>query len=189
MTTREATGLLPRADALITGDYVRRLSDRVAVTAFGAIQWPWLLRSLSGGSRAAKAALLRRLQLAPDALPHLGSWKADTGLLELIVDHIAEQRPGMVVEFGAFKKALRDYIDGLLDHGTMLNAADPFVDVLQDAGCKVFLFPADPTVEAVAAHVAGIAEGLLHSVDRADGAAVVAVRLSETHVNGASWIA
>ena len=109
--------------------------------------------------------------------------------VEVDVEAPAVDERGMVVEFGAFKKALRDYIDGLLDHGTMLNAADPFVDVLQDAGCKVFLFPADPTVEAVAAHVAGIAEGLLHSVDRADGAAVVAVRLSETHVNGASWIA
>lgn len=100
MTTREATGLLPRADALITGDYVRRLSDRVAVAAFGAIQWPWLLRSLRGGRRADKRALLERLDLPPDALPHLGSWKADMGLLMLIVDHVFAHRPRLVVEFG-----------------------------------------------------------------------------------------
>lgn len=102
MTSREATGYLPR-EIMLGDDRVHRhtLSDRAWVLAFGAIQWPWLLRSLSGGPRAAKAALLRRLQLPPDALPHLGSWKADAGLLGLIVDHIEEARPRIVVEFGA----------------------------------------------------------------------------------------
>jgi predicted O-methyltransferase YrrM len=100
MTTREATGLLSRADAVITGDYVRKLSDRLAVAAFGLIQWPWLLASLDGGRRADKRALLERLDLPPDALPHLGSWKADTGLLTLLVDHVLTQRPRRIVEFG-----------------------------------------------------------------------------------------
>jgi hypothetical protein len=66
----------------------------------GAIQWPWLLRSLSGGSRAAKRALLDRLGLPQDALPNLGSWKADTGLLTLVAEHILAARPARVVEFG-----------------------------------------------------------------------------------------
>jgi predicted O-methyltransferase YrrM len=100
MTTRDLTGLLPRADALVTGDYARRLPDRLAVIAFGALQWPWLLRGLHGGRRADKAALLDRLELPADALPHLGSWKADMGLLTLLVDHIFERRPALVVEFG-----------------------------------------------------------------------------------------
>lgn len=100
MTTREVTGLLPRGDALVTGDYARKLSDRLAVTAFGALQWPWLLRSLHGGRRADKAALLARLDLPADALPHLGSWKADMGLLNLLVDHVFAHRPQLIVEFG-----------------------------------------------------------------------------------------
>jgi predicted O-methyltransferase YrrM len=101
MTTREATSLLPRAaDAAVIGDYARSLSEWAAVLAFGAIQWPWLLKSLNGGTLAEKRALLDRLELPHDALPHLGSWKADTGLLKLLVDHIETHRPQLVVEFG-----------------------------------------------------------------------------------------
>jgi predicted O-methyltransferase YrrM len=101
MTSREATSLLPRsADTAVIGDYARSLSDWATVVAFGAIQWPWLLRSLHGGTLAQKHALLDRLDLPYDALPYLGSWKADTGLLTLIVDHILAERPRLVVEFG-----------------------------------------------------------------------------------------
>ena len=101
MTTREATGLLSRPIP-IEGikEYGRSFGDRMAVLAFGAIQWPWLLRSLYGGTLAQKHALLDRLPLPHDSLPYLGSWKADTGLLTLPVDHILEKRPKLVVEFG-----------------------------------------------------------------------------------------
>nr|WP_279614714.1 class I SAM-dependent methyltransferase [Sphingomicrobium astaxanthinifaciens] len=44
--------------------------------------------------------------MAPDALPNLGSWKADTGFLHLIVDHILEHRPQRVVEFGCGASSL-----------------------------------------------------------------------------------
>jgi predicted O-methyltransferase YrrM len=102
MTTREATGLLPRiGDTLVIGWDGRSLSDWATMLAFGAIQWPWLLRSLHGGRLADKHALLDRLDLSYDALPYLGSWKADTGLLTLLVDHVFAHRPKLVVEFGA----------------------------------------------------------------------------------------
>jgi len=68
--------------------------------AFGAVQWPWLIRSLHGGTRKEKRALLDRLDLPHDALPHLGSWKADTGLLTFLAEHILAHRPRVVVEFG-----------------------------------------------------------------------------------------
>jgi predicted O-methyltransferase YrrM len=101
MTTREATSLLPRSDdSVVIGEYARSLSEWAAVLAFGAIQWPWLLRSLHGGKLADKQALLDRLDLPHDALPYLGSWKADTGLLALLVDHILAAKPRLVVEFG-----------------------------------------------------------------------------------------
>lgn len=98
MTSRNATSALARADE--TG-VEREASDWARLLAFGAIQWPWLLKSLYGGRKADKAALLERLGLPEDALPHLGSWKADTGLLHSIVDTIFEQRPNVVVELGA----------------------------------------------------------------------------------------
>ena len=89
MTSRNMTPFLPLADDGVWPEDVRRsASDIGHILLFGALSWPWLLRSLSGGSRHAKAALLARLDLAPDALPHLGSWKADTGFLTLIVAYI-----------------------------------------------------------------------------------------------------
>jgi predicted O-methyltransferase YrrM len=69
--------------------------------AFGSIQWPWLLKSLYGGRKKDKAALLKRLGLPLDALPNLGSWKADTGLLNFITDMILANRPKTIVELGA----------------------------------------------------------------------------------------
>ena len=101
MTSRDATGLLPRlGDANMIRPGGRSVGDWAALLAFGAIQWPWLLRSLRGGTQEAKQALLDRLDLPLDALPNLGSWKADTGLLALVADHILEHRPRLVVEFG-----------------------------------------------------------------------------------------
>ncbi len=44
--------------------------------------------------------MLDRLDLPHDELPNLGSWKADTGLLTLVVDHILAAKPKMIVEFG-----------------------------------------------------------------------------------------
>jgi predicted O-methyltransferase YrrM len=101
MTTREATSLLPRVGAtLVIDSDGRSLADWAAMLAFGAFQWPWLLRSLHGGRLEDKQALLDRLELPHDALPYLGSWKADMGLLKLVTDHIFEHRPRLVVEFG-----------------------------------------------------------------------------------------
>jgi predicted O-methyltransferase YrrM len=97
MTTKYATGLLPRAQDA----GARSWSDRLHVLAFGAIGWPWLLKSLSGGRRRDKRRLLARLGLPADALPNLGSWKADTMLLHRIVDTIEALRPEHVVELGA----------------------------------------------------------------------------------------
>ena len=102
MTTREATPFLPRfIQRSGEGLNARRLGGWAAVLAFGAVQWPWLLRSLDGGSPEAKRRLLARLGLPEDALPNLGSWKADVGLLALLADRILGARPKVVVEFGA----------------------------------------------------------------------------------------
>jgi predicted O-methyltransferase YrrM len=100
MTTKFATGYLPRSEALPPEFTRKSLSDWAHVLGFGAIGWPWLLRSLSGGPAEARAALLRRLNLEEAALPHLGSWKADARFLSLIADEILERRPQIVVELG-----------------------------------------------------------------------------------------
>ncbi|HWK40779.1 MAG TPA: class I SAM-dependent methyltransferase [Croceibacterium sp.] len=96
MTSREKTGLLPLEGSIPE----RPFSEKALTVAWGAIQWPWLLRSLWGGKLADKQALLDRLGLPHDALPHLGSWKADTWFLWRIVEAIERLRPKEVVELG-----------------------------------------------------------------------------------------
>lgn len=98
MTTREGTPLLMRGTEHSVS---RGIGDWANLLAFGAVQWPWLIKSLYGGRKADRRALLAKLNLAADALPHLGSWKADVGLLELIVDSILQRQPQQVVELGA----------------------------------------------------------------------------------------
>lgn len=105
MTSRETTGLLRRAGDAAAAP-TRSLGDWAAVIGLGAITWPWLLRSLDPGRIEDKHKLLDRLGLPHDSLPHLGSWKADIGLLTLVADHIMAQRPKLVVEFGAGASSL-----------------------------------------------------------------------------------
>ncbi|HAF42110.1 MAG TPA: hypothetical protein DCG90_10155 [Sphingobium sp.] len=107
MTSRELTGFLPLSETQPgEDDLPRRLSDMAWRIGFGAIGWPWLLASLSGGRKADKRALLDELGLAHDALPHLGSWKADVGFLRHIVREITRLRPAHVVELGAGASSL-----------------------------------------------------------------------------------
>lgn len=107
MTSRELTGFLPLDEGASTDAGLRRrASDMAWRLTFGAIGWPWLLASLSGGRPADKRALLDELKLPHDALPHLGSWKADVGFLRHIVREIERLRPAHVVELGAGASSL-----------------------------------------------------------------------------------
>jgi 6-pyruvoyltetrahydropterin/6-carboxytetrahydropterin synthase len=125
---------------------------------------------------------------------HGHSWRA-----AIHVDAPALDANGCVVEFGAWKHLLRDWIDTHLDHGTMLGAADPLLDPICDAGSKVFVFDPDgpgitarldwPTVESVAVLLARVAAGLLGLAAPVDGAEVAHVRVQETAVNAATWTA
>ena len=98
MTSRNATSVRARE---IEVAVTRAPSDWARLLAFGAVQWPWLLKSLYGGPKADRAALLARLALPDEAFPHLGSWKADAGLLHRIVDAINTHQPETIVELGA----------------------------------------------------------------------------------------
>jgi 6-pyruvoyltetrahydropterin/6-carboxytetrahydropterin synthase len=102
----------------------------------------------------------------------------------------------VVVEYGAFKRGLREWIDTNLDHGLMLGKDDPLAAILPDFG-KVYVFGTEPetvglmwpTVEHVAVLVAEVAARVLVGIDRAPGAYVSAVTVHETHVNAATWTA
>ncbi|MGW1352817.1 6-pyruvoyl trahydropterin synthase family protein [Streptomyces sp. NPDC002409] len=96
---------------------------------------------------------------------------------------------GLVVEFGPFKKQLRRWIDEHLDHGLMLGPEDPLLPVLATYGMKIHQVPGWPTVENVAALLAQVADDVLFDLVRAPEARVTRVRVSETHVNAATWTA
>jgi predicted O-methyltransferase YrrM len=100
MTSRESTRFLPLAHA-DEAEFERDWQDWATLIGIGAIQWPWLLRSLRGGTQTQKRLLLEKLDLPANALPNLGSWKADTSLLHRIADQILRAKPQLVVEFGA----------------------------------------------------------------------------------------
>lgn len=104
MTSRESTSFWPVTDHGNVPPMLWR--ERAMVGLFAPLQAPWLLKSLYGGTPASKAALLARLDLPGDALPHLGSWKADTGLLHHLVDRIERDRPAQVAEFGCGASSL-----------------------------------------------------------------------------------
>jgi 6-pyruvoyltetrahydropterin/6-carboxytetrahydropterin synthase len=94
---------------------------------------------------------------------------------------------GTMVEFGVLKAGLRHWIDTRLDHGSMLGPDDPLVPLLRANGCKVHEVPGWPTVENVAAMIGAAAAQVLAGLDRAPGCAVARVRVTETHVNEATW--
>lgn len=123
MTSREATGLLARTDGPAPP-----LGAKAATIAFALVQWPWLLKSLWGGPRAEKSALLARLGLPADALPNLGSWKADTFFLHRIVDRIEAVRPETVVELGCGATSLVTAKALALHGGGQLTSLDSHAD-------------------------------------------------------------
>lgn len=107
---------------------------------------------------------------------------------EITVAAPALDENGIVVEFGAFKKLIREWIDTHLDHGAMLGTDDPLLPVLGSMGSKVFEFEDRwPTVEATAELLGSIASGILVTVPHAPGARVVNVVVRETAVNEAGW--
>lgn len=139
---------------------------------------------------------------AAHRLPHLGgkctnlhghSWQ-----VEVTVTAPTMSRQQTVVEFGAFKRLVRTWIDDHLDHGAMLGIDDPIAEFLAEYG-KTYVFGHDwdgsgwPTVEAVAeliAHQAGAILGDLSTrPETAAGARVSRVRVAETAVNAAVWTA
>ncbi|MEV0675852.1 6-carboxytetrahydropterin synthase [Actinosynnema sp. NPDC050436] len=107
-----------------------------------------------------------------------------------------------VVEFGALKVGLRRWIDGHLDHATMLGACDRLVEPLVAEGSRVLRFGAErpedvaeqlacglpwPTVEAVAVLLGRVAESVMAGLPRADGARVEQVLVRETRLNTAVY--
>ncbi len=129
MTTRDTTPILTRSWDV---GAERSPADWAWLLGIGAVQWPWLLKSLYGGRKADKAALLQRLGLPLDALPNLGSWKADVGMLNRVVDRIAALRPQVMVELGAGASSLVAAKALALHGGGRLISFDQHADFVEE---------------------------------------------------------
>jgi 6-pyruvoyl-tetrahydropterin synthase len=95
----------------------------------------------------------------------------------------------MLFDFNDFAP-LRAWIDGRLDHGTMLNISDPLVDILTALPattpmCKVFTMLDNPTSENLAREILHKATELLHLKDT--NAFVGHVIVSETCTSRATY--
>lgn len=96
---------------------------------------------------------------------------------------------GMLVEFGAFKRAWRGFLDDRLDHHLVVRTGDvvaaAILGVQPDA--RIAELPFDPTTENLACYLHQEAVRILATLDTADGVRIRAVHLQETTVNAASW--
>lgn len=112
---------------------------------------------------------------------HGHSWWAEVTVAGALVD-------GIVLDFGTLKRHLRDWIDTYLDHGLMLGGDDELLPLLEAHG-KVYPFPEGewPTVENVARLLHDVTQMILAG-NQLPGT-VVRVRVTETHVNAAEWVA
>jgi 6-pyruvoyltetrahydropterin/6-carboxytetrahydropterin synthase len=108
---------------------------------------------------------------------------------------------GILTEFGAVKKLIRDWIDKYLDHGAMLGWQDPLRNAFLNDGTKVFWFGEQnpswgevqpgyselpwPTVEAVAQMLMVRLEEVLSANYPQRLFQIACVDIQETAVNGA----
>lgn len=98
---------------------------------------------------------------------------------------------GILVEFGAFKKALRSWLDGQVDHALLLREGDPVAAALRAVvpEMRIVELPQNPTTEVIAAWIFHRAVELLHHElgIAPEHAWVRAVHIQETKVNAASF--
>lgn len=111
---------------------------------------------------------------------HGHRYTADVTVEALELDSV-----GRVVDFGALKALVGDWIDDKWDHGYIHHSADGVAVDLKAMGLKTYEMPdgMNPTAENMVEHLAGIVSGLLSDL----GLRVVHVRLYETPNCWADW--
>lgn len=96
---------------------------------------------------------------------------------------------GMLVEFGAFKKAWRAYLDQSVDHHLVLRNDDPMADAVRSvhAESRLLLLPESPTTEVLARFLWERARDVLAEVAAQVPVSVARVHVQETSVNAATY--
>lgn len=98
---------------------------------------------------------------------------------------------GILVEFGAFKKAWRKWLDDHLDHALVVREGDPVIEALLSVvpDMRIHVLAENPTTEVLAKTIFEVSKRILHEELGVDPtwARVVEVHIQETRVNAASW--
>ncbi len=115
---------------------------------------------------------------------HGHSWWVTVRIVGEVVDS-----QGMLVEFGAFKKAWRAFLDDTLDHHLVVKTGDIVAAAIRGVqpDARISEIPFDPTTENLARYLHEEAVRILGTLDTADGVRIREVHLQETRVNAASW--
>lgn len=93
----------------------------------------------------------------------------------------------MVVEFGLFKKAWRQFIDDKLDHYLVLSESDPVADAILDVdpSCRILKLHEDPTTEILSQWIFDQTVKILRLINPT--VKLVKIHVQETRVNAASF--
>ena len=95
---------------------------------------------------------------------------------------------GMLVEFGALKRAWRGFLDEQVDHHLAVRRDDPVAAAIESVvpGSRIMQLDFDPTTEQMARWLFERAKEIVEQVARAR-VRVQRVHLQETAVNGAEY--
>lgn len=97
---------------------------------------------------------------------------------------------GMLVEFGAFKKAWRGFLDDELDHHLVVKQGDPVIDALLSIlpDTRLRILPFDPTTEHMAQWIHMRSVEILASIAPKEmDLRISKVHIQETMVNAAEF--
>lgn len=97
---------------------------------------------------------------------------------------------GMLVEFGAFKKAWRSWLDTHVDHHLVLRQGDPMIEAVRSVypDSRLWILDESPTTEVIARRLWVEASLVLDAVRPPDmHVRVRRVHVQETRVNAASY--
>ena len=89
---------------------------------------------------------------------------------------------GMVVDFFDIKRLVKTWIGDHLDHGILLNEADPLVEILAQFAKNghAYTFNDDPTSEVIAKHLYTLFSGHIRDLLGKDMHSLLAVTVRET---------
>lgn len=96
---------------------------------------------------------------------------------------------GMLVEFGAFKKAWRALLDDHLDHHLVVRRGDPVAEAILSVQpeARILALEFDPTTENLARWITQKSAEIIDSLEHAPGVRVARVHVQETSVNAAEY--